>query len=177
MQSLAIDEKGKYVFRSLMQDKCTGLTLKVFAVITMLIDHIGVGIISYVMLKDNYALLYSDPIKYAKLNNLYLICRTIGRSAFPIFCFLLAEGFVHTKSRIRYVLNLIVFGLISELPFDLALITLNRIKTFNLKLVIADNMDQYCLYQNVFLTLALGFANCLLKRPAVPCSAVTPCHN
>lgn len=156
MQFAAIGEKGKIVIPRAMRDIFTGLTLKVFAVITMLIDHIGVGIISYVMLKDNYALFYSDPAKYEKLNHLYLVCRAVGRSAFPIFCFLLAEGFCHTKSRIRYVLNLVVFGLISELPFDLALITLNRIKTFNLKQVIADNINRYWLNQNVFLTLALG---------------------
>ncbi len=48
------------------------------------------------------------------------VWRNIGRIAFPIFAFLIAEGAVHTKNRLKYLLRLIAFAFISEIPYDLA---------------------------------------------------------
>jgi len=104
--------------------------LKIIALIAMTIDHVG----------------------YTLYPNL-VILRIIGRVAFPIYCFLLVEGFRYTSSRKRYFIRLLVFALISEIPFDLA---------FN-------NPSQ-----NVFFTLAIG---CLmLNKPnllLVPCMFIS----
>ncbi|MBQ7944827.1 MAG: conjugal transfer protein TraX [Lachnospiraceae bacterium] len=83
----------------------TAGALKWIAVITMLIDHYGLTI--YVHTTD-------------WVYEYYRIMRYIGRISFPIYCFLLIEGFYHTKNVKRYVLRCLMFGLVSEIPFDLA---------------------------------------------------------
>lgn len=95
--------------------------LKMLAILTMLIDHTAAVLIPQ-----------SEPI--------YPIMRMIGRIAFPIFCYLIVEGFYHTRSVQKYIVRLSVFALISEIPFDLALFK----TTF------------YWNYQNVYFTLVIG---------------------
>ena len=73
-----------------------GFHLKLIAVCTMFIDHMGDTLFPGVM---------------------WLRC--IGRVAFPLFCFLIAEGCVHTHDRKKYALRLLVFALLSEIPFNL----------------------------------------------------------
>ena len=90
--------------------------LKLTAIITMMIDHIGAGILEYLLYTD-----ISASIPYNTLLIIYyinMVLRLIGRIAFPIFCFLLVQGFLHTRSRIKYARNFLIFALISELPFD-----------------------------------------------------------
>ena len=91
--------------------------LKYIAVVTMLIDHAALCLIYNMTLKP------AAPIsRGTQLYNLYLFykfLRGVGRLAFPIFCFFLVEGFRYTRSRKTYALRLFLFGLISEVPFDL----------------------------------------------------------
>jgi hypothetical protein len=121
----------------------SGNTLKMIAIVTMLIDHIGVAII------ENGILKYQDiPPDWeifgfqggSMWSMADLVLRTIGRVAFPIFCFLLVEGFFHTRDIKKYGARLFLFALISEIPFDLAL------------------FDQWFFpgYQNVYFTLFIG---------------------
>ena len=83
----------------------TGNTLKMIAIATMLIDHIGVAIIENGILKYQDNLLAWEMFGLSggsMWNTADLVLRTIGRIAFPIFCFLLVEGFYHTRDIKKY---------------------------------------------------------------------------
>lgn len=101
----------------------SNFTLKMIAIIAMAIDHTAA-----VLIPDN--------------TMTYLIMRIIGRIAFPIFCFLIVEGFYHTKNVHQYMARLSIFALLSEIPFDLAF--------YQKPFAFED--------QNVFFTLAIGLA-------------------
>ena len=97
----------------------SGSTLKLFAITTMLIDHTGAAVVGTIL--NRGALRTMDPELYRTLSTLYRMMRGVGRLAFPVFCFLLVEGFFHTRSVQKYCERLFIFALISELPFDFAL--------------------------------------------------------
>lgn len=91
----------------------TGTGLKIIAVITMLIDHIAVGIVA------NMVRTGIEPFSFIQTIDLYRLMRNIGRMAFPIYCFMLVEGFIHTRNVKKYALRLLFIAVISEIPFDL----------------------------------------------------------
>ncbi|MEG0215557.1 MAG: TraX family protein [Hungatella sp.] len=102
----------------------SGNVLKVFAIVTMCMDHIGAVIIEPLIAQLSQTLdlnSISELQKLQFLQNLDRALRLIGRLAFPIFCFLLVEGFLHTRNVKNYALRLLVFSAISEIPFDLAI--------------------------------------------------------
>lgn len=74
----------------------TSFHLKIIALITMFIDHIG-----YVIFPNHFWLRY------------------IGRIAFPIYAFLISEGLKKTSNIKKYLKNLLILALISELFYDL----------------------------------------------------------
>lgn len=131
--------------------KLNGNTLKIIAVIIMVIDHVGAGLLYYAIKSK----VYHSNISYNHMVIIYRVLRDIGRTAFPIFCFLIVEGFIHTHSRLRYALSLLLFGFISELPFDTMYFAKN---SFSLDIVKAleVNKDSVLGHSNVFFTLFLG---------------------
>lgn len=99
--------------------KClSNFDLKLIAIITMTIDHIGV--------------VFGTPF--------YNLLRAVGRLSFPIFAFLLTEGYVHTKSFGKYFFRLLVLALISEVIYD----------------YVFYGSFIYLEANNIFFTLALG---------------------
>ncbi len=86
--------------------------LKLIACICMLIDHIG-------------SVLFPQ----------YLLLRVIGRIAFPIFAYLITEGYIHTHSIKKYSIRLFIFALVSQVPYMLAF---------------------HMTYLNIFFTLFIG---------------------
>ena len=105
--------------------KClSNFDLKFIAIITMTIDHIGV--------------VFGTPF--------YNLLRAVGRLSFPIFAFLLTEGYVHTKSFSKYFLRLLVLALISEVIYDYVF--------FDSFIYRGEN--------NIFFTLALGLLTLFL---------------
>ncbi|MDO5703290.1 MAG: TraX family protein [Lachnospiraceae bacterium] len=97
----------------------SGADLKKIAVVTMFIDHAAKGILYYGILWPNRP--FGKNTGLYSLYQFYRILRMVGRTAFPIYCFFLVQGFLYTRSRSRYALRLFIFALISEIPFDLAL--------------------------------------------------------
>lgn len=114
----------------------SGAALKGIALLTMLIDHFAAVFYAGSLYAGRRIFSYS----------VYLTLRILGRLAFPIYAFLLVEGCRHTRSAPKYLLRLLLFGLVSELPFD-----------FALRRAWVDWS-----YQNVYFTLFLGLAAILL---------------
>lgn len=116
----------------------SGSTVKLVGIITMFIDHLAAAVLARILIR----ILMSDgrSDQYYDIYSIYSFMRMVGRLGFPIFCFLLVEGFDKTRNRAKYALRLGIFALISEVPFDLAF-----------KAAVLEFSDQ-----NVYFTLFLG---------------------
>lgn len=88
--------------------------LKLLALVTMFLDHVGAGLLEYFLVftipTDSAARQYAEAADQ--------ILRTVGRLSFPIYCYLLLQGFIHTRNLARYAMRLFLFALLSEAPFD-----------------------------------------------------------
>ena len=96
--------------------------LKVIAMITMLVDHIGLMLIGNGKLYGYNNALFSYVIILDSAKpwlQFYRLCRVIGRISFPIYTFCIVEGFLRTSNLFKYFLRLLVLALLSEIPFNL----------------------------------------------------------
>lgn len=117
----------------------SGTGLKLIALAAMLIDHIGAVLIEHQFdsVSNNITDWTPDMLRLFAFDGLL---RLIGRFGFPLFAFLIVEGYLHTRNVKKYALNMVIFAILSEVPFDLA----------TKKMFIFSN------YQNVFFTLLFG---------------------
>ena len=113
-------------------------SLKIVAMITMLIDHLGVTIFPQ-----------------------YNLMRVIGRMAFPIYCYCIAAGCVNSRDRLRYLMRLTLMGLISQPFYAVALNHTNRamyavsLAEHPLRAVLNFYVESWAT-PNIMMTLALG---------------------
>lgn len=96
----------------------SSFVLKIIAIISMFIDHIGYVIFG----------------KFSYFNY-------IGRLAFPIFAFQISEGYIYTKNLKKYLLRLLLFAIISQVPF-----------------MLFHNLISTGFSLNIFFTLLLGLS-------------------
>ena len=99
----------------------SGNALKILAAIAMLIDHVG--------------FLFFPQI---------IMLRIIGRLAYPVFAFMIAEGCRYTRNRLHYFLSVFVLGVICQVVYTIAGDggRMNILITFSLSIVLI------CLLQN-----------------------------
>lgn len=135
--------------------------LKWVAVVSMLLDHLGYIFLESPRLWELAAAaaeargeidpFFGSPL-FSFLRGLDFFLRGVGGLAFPIFAFLLVEGFLHTRDLKRYIGRMALFALLSDLPFNAA---------FFGKWVEPA-------HQNVFFTLLLGLLGMAALRYLLP---------
>lgn len=98
----------------------TGNQLKILAIILMTIDHVGMEIFPQ-----------------------FRFMRIIGRLAFPIFAFMIAEGCHHTKNRKKYLITMAGFALVCQIVYTVALKSLYMciLVTFTLSIILICMLD------------------------------------
>lgn len=106
--------------------------VQILAMTTMLIDHMGIVFFP------------EDPF-----------LRIIGRLAFPIYAYAIVQGYVHTRNLNNYIIRLAVIGLLSQLPFMLALgsLSVNVIGTFIVCLLVLISLDRFRRFWSVPITV------------------------
>lgn len=113
----------------------SGSMLKLMAILFMLIDHTAL------VLHADLAFLGMSLFSIGETEiTIYYVLRKLGRLAFPIFCFLVTEGFSHTRNLKKYILSLLLFAVLSEIPFN----------------IMMSEKPFYPARQNIYFTLFLG---------------------
>lgn len=122
----------------------SSFALKIIAVICMLCDHFGDAIIK--------------PFSFFNV---------IGRIAFPIFAFQITEGYIHTKDLKKYFKRLIIFAILSQIPFMLFLSTFTSPFTLNIFFTLLLGLLSIYIYNkipNKFLAIVIGIIISILAE-------------
>lgn len=114
----------------------TSFSLKIVAYLTMFVDHIGL-------------LFFPDDD----------FLRIIGRISFPLFAFLIAEGFLKTRNQSYYLQRLLIFGCIAQVPYMWFQFTVgSEIMKLNILFTLAFGLALLMLLQRkLYLFFAAGF--------------------
>ena len=156
----------------------SGSTVKLIAMVCMFLDHLAAIMIEQPLYQN--ALISANSQSeldhfLASHNTLVMagsFLRSVGRIAFPLFAFLLVEGFLHTRSKLKYCRNLFIMALLAEIPFDLAFsnsawnfTNQNTLFTLTLGLLTIwalSQMEQAChsSWLTLFYTLLVTAAGC-----------------
>lgn len=105
----------------------SNFVIKIIACITMLLDHIK----------------YSNPI----FDN--FLTEYFGRLSFPLFAFLIVEGYTHTTNLKKYYKRLFIFGLISQIPFMLFRTLVGEWKLLNIMFTLILGLLSINIYDKV----------------------------
>lgn len=101
--------------------------LKIIAIISMLVDHVGEALFPHVY-----------------------ILRVIGRFAFPIFAYMIAEGCKYTRNRVRYLAQIATLGIVCQLVYFFAMGSLYQgiLITFSLSIITIFAIDLFIKKKN-----------------------------
>ena len=95
----------------------SGSTLKIIAAISMVLDHVSrIVLTNGIMTHASYNQISDE--QWAILSEASEVLYVLGRIAFPLFCFLIVEGFLHTHDIKKYLRNMLVFAIIAEPIYD-----------------------------------------------------------
>ena len=122
----------------------SSFVLKIIALISMAIDHTGYLI-------------------YGKLTYL----NYFGRLAFPIFAFQITEGYTHTKNIKKYFFRLLIFAIISQVPFMLFESLLIKSYSLNVLFTLLFGLTAIFIYdkcKNKFLGILCGISLALISE-------------
>ena len=105
--------------------RISGYGLKYWAMFFMLCDHTAAFVIrrsvyGAFLSPEGYLGFSAAPAWLTVVSHSYDVLDVLGHAAFPLFVFLVSEGFLHTRSRKRYLLTLLAAALISEPVYDWA---------------------------------------------------------
>ena len=128
----------------------TSFALHIMAMVFMIFDHLW-GVFA----TDGY---------------LWMTC--IGRLTYPIFAFMIVEGYFHTKNLKKYVLRLLIFALISEIPFNLVMssswiapLHQNVLWTFLISILLIflnEKANKKALWVRILVFIGTALLGCLL---------------
>lgn len=127
-----------------MKKSLSAYNIKLLAIFAMLLDHTA-------------HLIDIAPVSTLPLAYLSYFMHIAGRLTMPIMCYFISEGYYHTKNLKKYLLNLFLFALISQIPYYVLF-------TDSVSLTFLGFIKDNIFGTNVLVTLFLGLCALALAR-------------